>query len=141
VAALNGVADYIDLLHEHHFEDGAPAAERGRRVHDLMRAQETALVTPLLNYLVERGDVRIMGPTDPSIRVPTVSFVTQENPSVVADKLVEHKVMASAGDFYAVRLVEAMGQPADPGVLRLSFVHYTSPAEVTQAIEALDAVL
>ncbi|NNC80119.1 MAG: aminotransferase class V-fold PLP-dependent enzyme [Acidimicrobiales bacterium] len=141
VAALNGVADYIDLLHEHHFEDGAPAPERGRRVHDLMRAQETALVAPLLSYLVDRGDVRIMGPTDPSTRVPTVAFVTEEDPSVVANKLVEHKVMAGAGDFYAVRLVEAMGQPADPGVLRLSFVHYTSPAEVTQAIEALDEVL
>jgi selenocysteine lyase/cysteine desulfurase len=34
-----------------------------------------------------------------------------------------------------------MGVDLGKGVLRLSFVHYTSEAEVTKAIEALDAVL
>jgi cysteine desulfurase family protein (TIGR01976 family) len=141
VAACNGIVDYIDLLHEHHFEDGAPADERGRRVHDLMRSHETELVTPLLSWLSDRADVRIMGPADPTIRVPTVAFVPQKNPTQVAEELVEHRVMAGAGDFYAVRLIEAMEQPADPGVVRISFVHYTSPAEITQTIEALDKVL
>ena len=141
VAACNGIVDYIDLLHEHHFEDGAPADERGRRVHDLMRSHETELVTPLLSWLSDRADVRIMGPADPTIRVPTVAFVPQKNPTQVTEELVEHRVMAGAGDFYAVRLIEAMEQPADPGVVRISFVHYTSPAEITQTIEALDKVL
>jgi len=142
VAACQGMVDYIDLLHEHHFDDGAPAAERGRRVHDLMRAQEISLVAPLLEYLDGRDDVRIMGPTDPTIRVPTVAFVPNGiAPAAAAAKLADHRVMAGAGDFYAVRLIEAMGQPADEGVVRLSFVHYTSPAEISQAIAALEAVL
>jgi selenocysteine lyase/cysteine desulfurase len=141
VAACNGIADYIDLLHEHHFDDVVEPAERGRRVHDLMRAWEIELVSPLLRYLSERGDVRVMGPTDPTVRVPTVAFVPNRSPGEVAERLADHRVMASSGHFYARRLVEAMGQPADPGVVRLSFVHYTSPHEVTQAIEALDAVL
>jgi cysteine desulfurase family protein (TIGR01976 family) len=142
VAACQGMVDYIDLLHEHHFDDGAPAAERGRRVHDLMRAHEISLVAPLLEYLDGRDDVRIMGPTDPTIRVPTVAFVPNGiAPAAAAAKLADHRVMAGAGDFYAVRLIEAMGQPADEGVVRLSFVHYTSPAEISQAIAALEAVL
>lgn len=141
VAACNGIADYIDLLHEHHYDDGAPPHERARRVHDLIRRHETALLTPLLDYLRQRPDIRIMGPSDPSIRVPTVALVPATDPGVVAEELVDHKVMAGAGNFYAVRLIEAMGQPADPGVLRLSFVHYTSPAEVDQTIAALDSVL
>ncbi len=141
VAACNGIADYIDLLHEHHFPDEADAPERGRRVHDLMRAQEIELVAPLLRYLTGRRDVRVMGPTDPTIRVPTVSFVPAHSPTEVAAQLASHRVMASSGHFYARRLVEAMGQAADPGVVRLSFVHYTSHHEVTQVIEALDAVL
>ena len=142
VAACQGMVDYIDLLHEHHFEDGAPADERGRRVHDLMRSHEIALVAPLLEYLDGRDDVRVMGPTDPTIRVPTVAFVPDGiAPAAAAAKLADHRVMAGAGDFYAVRLIEAMGQPADDGVVRLSFVHYTSPAEITQAIDALEAVL
>lgn len=141
VAAMNGVVDYIDAVHEAHFEDGALPAERGQRVHDLFRQHETALLSPLLDFLQARADVGILGPTTLSSKVPTVALVPQQNPHDVARKLVEHKVMASAGDFYAVRLIEAMGQPADPGVLRLSFVHYTSPEEINQLIEALDRCL
>lgn len=141
VAAMNGVVDYIDAVHEAHFDDGATPDERGRRVHDLFRAHETDLLTPLVDYLAGRTDVRILGPVDPATRVPTLAMVPSKNPFEVAESLVTHKVMAGAGDFYAVRLIEAMGQPADPGVLRLSFVHYTSAAEVDQLIRALDSCL
>jgi cysteine desulfurase family protein (TIGR01976 family) len=141
VAACNGIADYIDLLHQHHFGDDVAPAQRGRRVHDLLRAHEIELLTPLLEYVAGREDVRVMGPTDPRVRVPTVSFVSHRPPGEVAAELANHHVMASSGHFYARRLVEAMGQAADPGVVRLSFVHYTSAAEISQTIDALDAVL
>ena len=49
--------------------------------------------------------------------------------------------MCGGGDFYAQRPLEAMGVDPDQGVLRLSFVHYTSPAEVDQLLNALDDVL
>ncbi len=58
-----------------------------------------------------------------------------------ADKLSRHKVMASGGHFYAYRLLEALGLNPGHGVLRVSFTHYTSPAEVQRLIEALDAEL
>lgn len=145
VAALQGVADYIDALYEHHAgpsnDATAAPAERGRFVHDLMRAHETALLAPLLDFLDGRGDIRLLGPKSTQQRVPTVALVPSSNPVEIASKLQEHKVMASAGDFYAIRLIEAMGVPADPGALRLSFVHYTSPAEIDQLIRALDATL
>jgi selenocysteine lyase/cysteine desulfurase len=38
-------------------------------------------------------------------------------------------------------VIEAMGIDPGHGVLRLSFLHYTSPAEIGQLIEALDQVL
>jgi cysteine desulfurase family protein (TIGR01976 family) len=141
VAAMNGVVDYIDAIHEAHFDDGAAPDERGRRVRELMRAHEIQLLTPLLDFLAERSDIRLLGPADPSIRVPTVALVPSNNPHEIAKALVEHKIMADAGDFYGVRVIEAMGVAADPGVLRVSFVHYTSPAEVDQLINALDATL
>jgi len=139
VAAMNGVVDYLDAVHEAHFDDGAPAGERGRRVHDLFRTHEERLLAPLLEYLRDRSDVRILGPDDTSERVPTVALVPTKNPQTIAAALADHKVMAGAGDFYAVRVLEAMGVPLDPGVLRLSFVHYTSVAEIDQLISALDA--
>ena len=141
VAAMNGVVDYLDAVHEAHFDDGALPAERGQRVHDLFRAHETELLTPLLAFLRDRSDVRIVGPDAVDRRVPTVAVQPSKNPHQVAAELAEHRVMASAGDFYAVRVLQAMDIALDPGVLRLSFVHYTSMAEIDQLINALDATL
>ena len=141
VAAMNGVVDYVDVLHEAHFDDGALPDERGRRVHQLIAGHEQRLLDPLLDYLSGRGDLRILGPTTRATKVPTVAVVPAGNPHEVAAALAEHKIMAGAGHFYAVRLIEAMGVSADPGVLRLSFVHYTSAAEIDQLISALDQTL
>ena len=49
--------------------------------------------------------------------------------------------MASGGHFYGVRCLDAQGVNAEHGALRVSFVHYTSPDEVTKLIAALDEVL
>ena len=141
VAACNGIIDYLEALHDHHFAPNTDVAQRSRNTYDLIRTREVELLTPLLGYLDGRGDVRIMGPSDPHVRVPTVAVVTERPPRNIAADMVKHQVMCDGGDFYAVRLIEAMGQAADPGVLRMSFVHYTSPAEVSRLIEALDACL
>lgn len=142
VAAAAGVAYYFDALYDHHFGDGAPAAERNRRLHELFRSREQALVEPLLGWLSERDDLRLIGPRDAAVHAPTVAIVPKHKPAnFIARELAEHKIMANSGDFYAVRVLEGMGIPLDPGVLRMSFVHYTTEAEVAQLIEALDAVL
>ena len=59
----------------------------------------------------------------------------------LGQKLADRKIMAGAGDFYAVRLLETMGVSPEDGAVRLSFVHYTSPDEIKQAIAALDDIL
>ena len=59
----------------------------------------------------------------------------------VAKKLSELNVLAGGDDFYAVRLLEALGVDMDHGALRLSFVHYTKEEEVKAVIQALDEVL
>ena len=141
VAAMNGVVDYLDAVHEAHFDDGAAPDERGRRVHDLFGSHERALLAPLLDFLQNRKDVRILGPASADIRVPTVAVMPNKNPMDVAVALADHKVMAGAGNFYAVRVLQAMDIALDPGVLRLSFVHYTSKQEIDQLIAALDATL
>ena len=46
-------------------------------------------------------------------------------------------VVASGGHFYAQRLLQAVGIDPDHGVLRLSFVHYTTPDEIEQLIAAV----
>ena len=50
-------------------------------------------------------------------------------------------INAAGGDFYAVRPLSAMGIDPEQGVLRISFVHYTSRSEIDRLLEALDRVL
>ena len=141
VAAMSGVAQYFDDLHTHHFTTGAAPDQRCARVHDMMRAREAALLAPLMDWVRGRNDVRLLGPDDPARRAPTVSLVCNRPGLAVATDLAAHKVMAGGGHFYAWRLVEAMGVEPEHGVLRLSFLHYTTEGEVARAVDALDAVL
>ncbi len=142
VAACAGMADYVDSFYAHHVPDGtADAAGRAGVVHDIMRAHETALLTPLLDALRNRNSVRLIGPSDAQGRAPTVALALNRPGEDVAAALAPHGVMAGGGDFYAGRALSAMGVEMDRGVLRLSFTHYTTQAEIDQLITALDAVL
>ncbi|SDX98205.1 aminotransferase class V-fold PLP-dependent enzyme [Citreimonas salinaria] len=134
VAACAGMADYVDTLAAHHGTDAAG-------VHDLMRAHEVTLLQPLLDMVAGRNDVRLLGPDRAERRAPTVALALDRPAHDVAAALSGHGVCAGGGDFYAVRALQGMGVDPDRGVLRLSFVHYTSREEVAQAMSALDAVL
>ncbi len=141
IAASAGIADYIDALHDHHFAEAAPAQVRAARVAALQAGQEANLLAPLLDYLRGRRDVRIIGPTRAEGRVPTVALALDRPGEQVAAALAPHGIMAGGGNFYAIRPLRALGIDPDHGVLRLSFVHYTTDAEIGQLIAALDAVL
>ena len=141
VAACAGMADYVDALYAHHFGGEADATARGAAVHDLMRAREEGALARVLEAVKARNDLRVIGPVDAAIRAPTLALDLGRDPVAVAVELAKHGIMAGGGDFYAVRALSAMGVDPDVGVLRLSFTHYTSDAEITQLLEALDAVL
>ena len=142
VAACAGVIDYLDDLYAHHGGPSATPVERGWAVHDLFRAYETRLLDRLLRYVAGRDDVRVAGPTDATRRAPTVSIVPLRRPVAdVAESLVHSRMMVGVGDFYAPRLLDEMRIPTKPGVLRMSFIHYTNEEEIQRLIEALDFAL
>ena len=141
IAACAGIADYIDALAAHHGRADAAATERGAFVHDLMRGHEMRLLQPLLDYLAARNDVRLLGPRQAASRAPTVAMAAERPGEALAAELAPHGIMAGGGDFYAVRALEGLGIEPAHGVLRMSFVHYTSADEVARLIEALDRVL
>jgi selenocysteine lyase/cysteine desulfurase len=141
IAACAGMADYIDALHARHFAPEPDAAARNRAVHDLMRAQEVAVVAPLLDYLAARNDLRLIGPRHAADRAPTVAVALPGQAAPVAEALATHGINCWAGDFYAKRPLQAMGVDLDKGVLRLSLVHYTGHDDVARLIAALDQVL
>ncbi len=141
IAASAGMADYIDAVHAHHFAGVADPANRAEAVHDLFRAREEALLAPLMDYLEGRNDIRLIGPRSAAGRAPTVAIALDRPGEDVAARLAPHGIMAGGGDFYAGRPLAAMGVDPERGVLRLSFVHYTSQDEVDRLIRALDQVL
>ncbi len=141
-AACAGMADYIDALYDHHFAAPATGAAKGHAVHDLMRDHETGLLTQVLSALGGRNSVRVLGPMEAGVRAPTVAMALNRPAAPVAAELAKHGIMTGGGDFYAMRALDAMGiDPVKEGVLRLSFTHYTSQAEIDQLLEALDHIL
>lgn len=140
IAACAGMADYVDALATRH-GIGGDAAARNRGVHDLMRAQEVAVIAPLLDYLSARNDIRLIGPRDAARRAPTVAVDLGRAAEPVSEELGRRGIACWAGDFYAVRPLTAMGVDLEKGVLRMSAVHYTGADDVARLIAALDAVL
>ncbi len=140
VAACAGMADYVDALAAAHGVSG-DAAARNRAVHDLMRAQEVAVIAPLLDYLAARNDVRLIGPRDAARRAPTVAVELDRAAEPVSEELGRNGIACWAGDFYAVRPLAALGIDRAKGVLRMSATHYTSTEDVARLIAALDRVL
>lgn len=138
IAACAGMADYIDALYAHHFGGEAAPRERNNAVHHLLRAQEEAVVAPLLDYLAARNDLRLIGPRHAADRAPTVAVALDRAAEPVSEALGKDGIACWAGDFYAVRPLQAMGVDLDKGVLRLSSVHYTSHDDVARLIKALD---
>lgn len=141
VAACAGMADYIDALAAHHGGAGLDPRGRAGLVHDLMRSHEVAILQPLLDYLASRNELRLLGPRQAPGRAPTVAVQAEATGEDLARRLAAEGVMAGAGSFYADRALQAQGVDPAHGVLRLSFVHYTTRAEVDQVIGALDRVL
>lgn len=139
VAASAGMADYFDAMSTHH--GGGTGAAAARKSHDLMRDHEIALLQPLLDYVSAKNSVRLVGPADASRRAPTVAMALESDAEALAAQLAPHGIMAGGGDFYAQRPLTAVGVDPSKGVLRVSFVHYTTKNEVDALMEALDRVL
>ncbi len=147
VAAARGIAEYFDALDAHHGGDGGsagPGGERARaaRVRVLLRGAEVPLLATLLEYLGTRRDVRLLGPSVAEQRAATVSFVSGTlEPREMVRALARRGFMAGNGNFYAVRVLEAMNVNPDRGAVRLSLLHYNSSDEVEGVTEALEQIL
>ena len=145
VAAARGIAEYFDALDAHTQGGGGGvtggAAARAERVRQLLRAAEVPLLAMLLEALAARRDVRILGPADPQQRAATVAFTTPLDPAEVVQALARRGFMAGNGNFYAVRVLEALNVNPTRGAVRLSLLHYNSAAEVAGVIEALGQIL
>jgi selenocysteine lyase/cysteine desulfurase len=145
-AAAGAVLDYVEALHRHHL--GPPSGLRAATaaVSGLWRRHEASLLPAVLERLGSAGTVRLLGPPEAPPgglhRCPTVAFVPLDrSPQEVADRLAGHRIMCSSGHFYAYRVLQGLGIDPERGVVRLSWVHYTSAGDIARLLEALDDLL
>jgi cysteine desulfurase family protein (TIGR01976 family) len=143
IGSAAGIIDYFDRVYEHHFQEKERTTSvKVNAVNELIRSHENALLEPLMSFLADRDDVKIVGPDTLADRLPIVSLIpSKKDLDSVYATLTDRRIMLGHGHFYAVRPLMDMSIPTDPGVLRLSFVHYTSKEEIDQLIGALEMAL
>jgi cysteine desulfurase family protein (TIGR01976 family) len=142
VAAVNGVIDYFETIAAHHGHGAAPVAKQAFAVRELFHAAELSLLQPLLDFLARHPRVRLIGSSQVQHRAPTVAFsVSGMTPAEVARRLARADIGVGQGNFYAWRLLQALGYDPHEGVVRASFVHYTSRDDVERLLTALSEIL
>ncbi|MBM4106500.1 MAG: aminotransferase class V-fold PLP-dependent enzyme [Phycisphaerae bacterium] len=118
--------------------------ETASRAFAAMTALEAPVQSRLLDRLAAHRRVRLVGPraTSTEARVATVSFLhATRDPREIVAAARAAGIGIRHGHMYAHRLVTAMGIAPDPGVVRVSAVHYNTAEEVDRLMDALDPIL
>ena len=109
-----------------------------------MAAMEAPVQKRLLERLSAHDSVRIVGPVSDDIRV-RVSTVSMVHASIDPRRIVEIACSAGFGirhgHMYAHRLCTQMQIETDPGVVRISPVHYNTVSEIDRLCDVLEETL
>lgn len=137
-----GVTEYLGAMARHHgVDDDRNALDAA---FSLIAEHETRLIEPLLAFLRNRPGVRIFGvpEADSTRRLPTAAFAIDGVHASEIPPLVDpHRIGIRWGDFYAPRLVDALGLKSSGGVVRISIAHYNDNDEIARLIAVLDEIL
>ncbi len=143
--SLLGILDYFTLLASyHHSGASGNTFQPDPGLFEQIAAHEEELSDALLDFLLSRNGIRIIGETTSgrTVRVPTISFVSDRIRSDEAVLQVDpHRIGIRWGDFYARRLIRDLGLADRNGVIRVSMVHYNTLEEVRRLIGVLNRIL
>ncbi len=144
IACAGGVIDYFEEVAAHEGLVGTGPGARVRAVMERFHAHECEQASRVLGLLRDKG-ARIIGPETAELhkRAATIAFVPRRGtPEGVMEHLAKRKIAIGGGaDFYARRLIEAVGIDPEVGVARVSLVHYNSAGDVDRVLEALGEVI
>ena len=133
-AGFLGLRPYLAFLAGHDAYGGRSTVEAAwAEMARLERAPHERLVEGLR----ARG-VRFVGPgAAREDALPTVSFLTDEPSDAVAARVNGPARGLRHGNMYAVRLLDGLGIPREPGVVRASLAHYNTVEEVDGLLASL----
>jgi cysteine desulfurase family protein (TIGR01976 family) len=135
--SLAGVAAAVDYLASLSAE-----SDRRRALVDTMSATaayEALLSERFLAGLDAIAGVKLFGVPDPKGRTPTFALaIDGMDPAGASRLLGEQGIFTWAGHYYALEVMEHLGVLDRGGLLRIGFVHYTTPGEVDLVLAALE---
>ena len=144
LSCLVGVYEYFMNLFEHHYPgENLPNREKIHKVNELIAEHEMEIANPLLDYLSNRSDIRLIGKKTITgkDRAPTIAFTMKNKSSKdLSSELVKHGIATRNDNFYAWRCLMALGIDVDDGVVRTSMVHYNTHNDVSNLIKALKQI-
>ena len=138
-----GISDYLTSVGTDLGATGT-ARQKMQAAFDAFEKHEDAMAERLLNYLRSNKAVRIIGVDSAATgaRMPTVSFMVAGQ---MSEAVVRHmdgfNIGIRFGDFYAKRLIDALGLQAQGGVVRVSIAHYNTLEEIDRLVQHLDEVI
>ena len=138
-----GIGEYLQEVGKRLGADGT-AREKMQTAFTAFESHEDALAERLLAYLTTQKSVRMVGigSTKLGERMPTISFTVAGK---MSESIVRHmdrcRIGIRFGDFYAKRLIEALGLQLHGGVVRVSIAHYNTLEEIDRLIYHLDEVI
>jgi cysteine desulfurase family protein (TIGR01976 family) len=136
IAGASAAADFLASL-----VSGATRRERLRAALEQLHERGAALITQLWDGLSEMRRIHLYRPLPDAMRTPTIAFTVDGVPSIeVAKKLAERGVFVSHGDFYAMTVVEGLGQTAH-GLVRAGCACYTTPEEAERLLTGVRQIV
>ena len=138
-----GIADYLVEMGSQ-LGAGGSRRQRMQAAFDAFAKHEDALAEKLLAFLRGKKNVRIIGHNRvvSGNRMPTISFVLAgKHSEAIVRHIDQFNIGIRFGDFYAKRLIEALGLQAQGGVVRVSIAHYNTAEEIDRLIRHLDDVI
>jgi selenocysteine lyase/cysteine desulfurase len=143
LAGVTAAVDYLAAISDDAKEPGTRADLRSRLVasfHDI-REWEQQLSAKVLATLGSINGLQLYGITDCNhlhLRVPTFAFTVQGfTPREVAGHLAARSVYCWSGNYYAVRLMEALGLEEAGGAVRIGLEHLNTFEEIDYLAECL----
>ncbi|MFN2475599.1 MAG: cysteine desulfurase-like protein [Chthoniobacterales bacterium] len=135
---IAGAAAAVEFLAS--FGSGNTRRERLRSSFSELHRRGDELFAQMWNGLREIDGVATFGPPPGQPRTPTIAFtVPRASALEVSRKLADRGVFASDGHFYAMTVIERLGQ-SQHGVVRAGCACYTTKEEVDRLIEGVRSI-
>jgi cysteine desulfurase family protein (TIGR01976 family) len=116
---------------------GAARRDRLRASFESLHERASKLLAQLWEGLTTIDGVRVYGPAPNEPRTPTIAFTVEGISSTeVAKRLAREGIFASHGDFYALTVIERLGQN-EHGVVRAGCACYTTEEEVERLLASV----